>query len=363
VHRLASLLSSLQRPFVVVILLTCLVFSNACKKGSNANKEVAYVNTPQVVLRDRLATIFEKRGTVKLGDKVYVLDHSKRFSLVRTEAGEEGWISDRYLVDAPTYAQFEKLVAENANVPVQSHGTTRAALNLHVSPGRDTEHLFQLKEAEKVELLKRAKAEKPGSAAAPPTPVKKTKASSKSESEDLPAPALEDWALVRGSENRVGWVLARMIDVEVPLEIAQYAEGQRIVSSWVLSKVQDAGKSVPQYLVLLTDGKDGLPWDYNQIRVFTWNTKRHRYETAYREHGLVGVFPVKVGTEEFASEGVLPVFTLRVKDVQGKEKERKYRMIGPIIRRVATPEELKLEAADRAAQRAANPAKSNKTNR
>ena len=158
----------------------------------------------------------------------------------------------------------------------------------------------------------------------------------------------------------MGWVLSRMIDVEVPIEIAQYAEGQRIVSSFVLSRVKDEGKEVPQFLVMLTDNKDGLPWDFNQIRVFTWNTKRHRYETAYREHNLVGVFPVKVGAEDFGKEGNLPVFTLRVKDMQGKESDRKYRMIGPIVRRVATPEELKQEAADRAAQRAANPSKSAK---
>lgn len=358
-HRLAPHLHCLKRQLIVVILVACFAFSTACNKGSNLNKEVAYVNTPQVVLRDRLAPIFEKKGTVKLGDKVYVLDHSKRFSLVRTESGEEGWIADRYLVDAATYGQFEKLVADNANTPVQAHGTTRSTLNLHVTPGRDTEHLFQLKEGDKVEIIKRATAEKPGSAQ-PRMPVKKTSATSKAEPDAPPPPVLEDWNLVRTSGKRAGWVLSRMIDVDVPIEIAQYAEGQRIVSSFVLSEIQDGDKKVPQYLVMLTDSKDGLPWDFNQIRVFTWNTKRHRYETAYREHNLVGVFPVKVGREDFGKEGVLPVFTLRVKDMQGKESDRKYRMIGPIVRRVATPEELKQEAAERAAQRAAKPAKRKK---
>ena len=344
----SRLLPGLQR-FAFVILIASLISGSACKKAADLTKEPAYVNAPQVVLRDRLATIFEKRGTVKLGDKVYVLDHSKRFSYVRTQSGEEGWISDRYLVDANTFGQFEKQATSNSATPVQAYGSARATLNLHVSPGRDTEHLFQLKEGDRVELLKHATAEKPGF----PPPVKK--ASERSESE---APALEDWSLVRTPDKRVGWVLARMIDVEVPLEIAQYAEGQRIVSSCVLSKVQDADKSVPQYLVMMTDAKDGLPWDFNQIRVFTWNTKRHRYETAYRERNLVGIFPVKVGTEDFGKEGVLPTFTLRVKDAQGTEKERKYRMIGPIVRRVATPEELKQESADRAARKAANPSKS-----
>jgi hypothetical protein len=356
VHRFAPRLLSLKRLLVVVVLVAGFAFSTACKKASNLSKEVAYVNVPQVVLRDRLATIFENKGTVKLGDKVYVLDRNRRFSLVRTESGEEGWIADRYLVDGATYGQFEKLASDNASAPVQAHGTTRATLNLHVAPGRDTEHLFQLKEGGKVEILKRATAEKPGSTQ-PRLPVRKASAATKAEPDVPPPPALEDWLLVRAPDNRVGWVLARMIYVDVPLEIAQYAEGQRIVSSFVLSEVQDGDKKIPQYLVMLTDSKDGLPWDYNQIRVFTWNTKRHRYETAYRERNLVGVFPAKVGTEDFGKEGVLTVFTLRVKDLQGNEKDRKYRMIGPIVRRVATPEELKQEAVDRAAERAANPSK------
>ena len=88
---------------------------------------------------------------------------------------------------------------------------------------------------------------------------------------------------MRDSNQRVGWVLARMIDLDVPLDVAQYAEGQRIVAFFVLNQVQDGDKKVAQYLTVLTEPKDGLPFDFNQIRVFTWNVKRHRYETAYRE--------------------------------------------------------------------------------
>jgi hypothetical protein len=63
----------------------------------------------------------------------------------------------------------------------------------------------------------------------------------------------------------VGWLLARMLDVDIPLEIAQYAEGKRIVASFVLDQVTDADKKVPQYLVLLSENKDGMPFDYNQF--------------------------------------------------------------------------------------------------
>jgi hypothetical protein len=344
--------NSANRFLVVALVCIFLALNMSCRRASNLNKEVAYVNSPQVVLRDRLAPIFEKRGTVKLGDKVYVLDHEKRFSLVRTEHGEEGWIADRYLVDGNVYREFDKLATDNAKTPVQAKGTTRNLVNLHVTPGRDTEHLFQLAEGEKVDILKRGTAEKPAALQPRPSPVKKT--STKTD-EPPPGPALEDWSLIRGANGRVGWVLARMVDIDVPIDVAQYAEGQRIVSSFILNTVPDEGRKVPQYLLMLTETKDGLPFDYNQIRVFSWNLKRHRYETAYRERNLDGYFPVTVSTQDFGKEGVLPTFTLRVKDSQGKLLVREYRMIGPIVRRVASPEELKAEAADRAAKRAADP--------
>ena len=104
------------------------------------------------------------------------------------------------------------------------------------------------------------------------------------------APVMEDWWLIRNTEGHVGWVLARFVDIDVPIEIAQYAEGQRIVAAFVLDQVADGAQKVPQYLVLLTENKDGMPFDFNQIRVFTWNVRKHRYETAYRERNLNGVF-------------------------------------------------------------------------
>lgn len=332
--------------FVVVAFLLTAVTS--CNRAANLNKEVAYVNAPQVVLRDRLAPIFEKKGTVYLGEKVYVLERKPRFARIRDIRGEEGWLADRYLIPADVYEKFIRLETDNQKTPVQAHGTARSRLNLHIEPGRDTDHLFQLKEGDKLEVLKRAIAEKPKSLQPAPA-LKKTEAKA---SQEPAGPAMEDWLLVRGpNERRVGWALARFVDIDVPLDIAQYAEGQRIMSAVVLREVQDGDKKVPEYLMMLTDNKEGLPWDFNQIRVFTWNLKRHRYETAYRERNLFGVFPVDTGTADFGKEGVEPTFTIRVKDDQGRITERKYRMIGPIVRRIVTPEEQQQEAAERAKRR------------
>jgi hypothetical protein len=156
---------------------------------------------------------------------------------------------------------------------------------------------------------------------------------------------LEDWWLIRDPESHVGWVLSRMVDLDVPLEIAQYAEGQRTVAFFVLNQVTDGDKKVSQYLVVLTEPKDGLPFDYDQIRVFTWNVKRHRYETAYREHNLNGVLPVTVSQEDFGKEGTLPVFVLQVQDDNGNVSQRKYKMNTPIVRRVLAPGETKESTA------------------
>jgi hypothetical protein len=129
-----------------------------------------------------------------------------------------------------------------------------------------------------------------------------------------------------------------MVDIDVPLDIAQYAEGQRFVAFFALNEVQDndkgVQKQVPQYLCVLTDPHDGLPFDFDQVRVFTWNTRKHRYETAYREHGLNGVLPVTLTKEDFDKEGILPVFIVRVKDDTDAVTERKYRLNTPIVRRV-----------------------------
>ena len=111
------------------------------------------------------------------------------------------------------------------------------------------------------------------------------------------------------------------------------------LAAFVLNQVTDGDKQVPQYLMVLTDPKDGMPYDYNQMRVFTWNVRRHRYETAYRERNLFGVLPVTISQENFDKEGLLPVFVVHVQDNSGNIVERKYKLNTPIVRRVLSPAE------------------------
>jgi len=317
-----------------LILVAMTLLLPACGR-QRRNKEVAYVAAPQAALRDRVAAVYEKTGTVKNGDRVEILERQARFARVRTATGAEGWIEQRHLVSQQIFDSFQKLVHDNQFDPVQATGITRNDTNLHLTPGRDTEHLYQLSQGAKLALLTRATAEKN----LPGVPLKPAASAPPAGPKDAPKPTLEDWWLVRDAQGRVGWVLSRMVDLDVPLEIAQYAEGQRIVAFFALNEVQDADKKVPQYLVVLTEPKDGLPYDFDQTRVFTWNVKRHRYETAYREHHLNGFLPVTVDQESFDKEGTLPVFVLRVKDDNGSTLERKYKLNTPIVRRVLAPGE------------------------
>lgn len=326
----------------VLLLALFLAGIPACNRNHHRVLEINYVSAPQAALRDQVAYVYNRVGMVKNGDRVEVLDHEKHFSRVRTATGLEGWIEQRYLVSQQTYDALQKLTRENLNDPVQAPAILRNDTNLHVAPGRDTEHLYQLSSGAKVSILKRGTAERTG-VTAPIKPVVKISG----KPDKTPAgPVLEDWFLVRDPENRVGWVLARMLDLDIPLEVAQYAEGQRFVAFFVLNNVHDEGregtdKEVPQYLCAITEPHDGLPYDYDQIRVFTWNTRKHRYETAYREHGLNGVLPITVTAENFDKEGTLPVFILRVKDDSGNVSERKYKLNTPIVRRVLAPGEEK----------------------
>lgn len=321
---------------LVLVLLAGVALLPGCGRGKSSSKEMAYVSAPQAFLRDQVAAVYNKTGTVKNGEAVQVLGRDRRFVRVRTATGAEGWLEQRYLVDKATHDAFDKLAAQMSNEPVQATGVAHNQTNIHLEPQRDADHLYQVDQGAKLSVMKRASSQK-----ALPAGQAKVASAEKPGQQAAPAPPMEDWWLIRDEAGHAGWVLARMVDVDIPIEISQYSEGQRTVAAFVLDQVTDGDKKVPQYLVLLTENKDGMPFDYNQICVFTWNVRRHRYETAYRERNLNGVLPVTLSHETFDKEGDLPVFVVRVKDDSGNVIERKYKLNTPIVRRVLAPGEQK----------------------
>ncbi len=93
----------------------------------------------------------------------------------------------------------------------------------------------------------------------------------------------------------MGWVLTNRVYMAIPDEVAQYAEGHRIVSYFVLGSIHDEELDADKKFWLWTTiGSGRQPYDFDGFRVFTWNPKRHRYETAYIQRRIEGFLPVLV---------------------------------------------------------------------
>src|SRR5271165_3081489 len=334
--------------------------------------EYVYVSAKGTFLRDRLAAVSNRVAEVTNGQRLVVIERARRFVKVKTEKGEIGWIDEHAVIDQQVFDKFTALAAQHAHDPVIVAATLRDDSYLHDAPGRQTERYFLLPENEKLQLLVRASVAKPGPPqaipAAPPakksTPDSATKSKSASAakpSAPTPAPApappppvLQDWWLVRDSQGHVGWIWSRMLDIDIPNEIAGLAEAQRYVGAYVVRTVDDPESSfpngkAPEYVALMNSWKEGLPYDFDQVRVFTWNTRRHRYETAFRQRNLEGYLPVTVGTQVFDRQSQ-PVFSFKVatgEDVAidpqtgaqrpAQTEVETFRMEGVIVKRVLPP--------------------------
>ncbi|HTZ58236.1 MAG TPA: hypothetical protein VMB49_09080 [Acidobacteriaceae bacterium] len=287
--------------------------------------EMVYVVAKQTYLRDRVAAVSNRVALVDNGEPLEVVEHGRRFLKVKTSKGEVGWVEDHMVIDQATYDQFAALKQQHAHDPVVATGVLRDDLYLHVKPGRETDRFYLLPENEKLQLLVRASVPKPappqGILAGMPHPAPVSKKISKTNAKAVlpgePTIPMEDWWLVRDSKGQVGWMLSRRLDVDVPDEIGGYSEGQKIVGAYVLTKVYDSestlpDKMVPEYVSVTNAYKDGLPYDFNQIRVFTWNVKKHRYETAYRQRNLEGYLPVVISESKNAQGQPVPEFSITV---------------------------------------------------
>ena len=148
-----------------------------------------------------------------------------------------------------------------------------------------------------------------------------------------------------------------------PDAIARYSEGQRIVGSYVLTTVNDPeaeqdDKNIPIYVTVLSPYKAGLTYDFDQVRVFTWNLKKHRYETGYRDRNIEGYLPVdvKMARDPYGKSPTAttpaPTFSYRVLAddagpvipdpvtgaiVPGKTVLKTYRLESNLVRRVIQP--------------------------
>jgi hypothetical protein len=312
------------------LLIFCsLALACGCGRFRHERHDLVYVSARQTYLHDRVAAVSNRVAEVANGQQLEVLEHSRRFLKVKTEKNEIGWIEERAVIDGKAHDAFVELASQHKRDPLVANGTLRDDIYLHILPGRDAEHFYLLTANAKVEMLARASVPKtgaPGMGAVSRQPAQGVQAAGKAPvaakapsapvQPDAEAAPLEDWWLVRDSQGHTGWLLAGRLDVDVPDEIGTYAEGQRIVGAYILKKVTDPEAStpnheVPEYVTVLSPMKAGLPFDFDQVRVFTWSIKHHRYETAFRLHPIAGYLPVRTGFEQ-GPGGTQPVFSFQI---------------------------------------------------
>jgi Bacterial SH3 domain len=329
-----------------------------------------YVTAKQTFLRDRVAAVSNRTATVENGDKLQVLEHGRRFVRVQTAKGETGWIDEKVVATQEIFDQFDGLKQKHKDDPAVASAVVRDEVYLHAEPGRDTERFYRLTEGEKLKLLTRATLPKPvppgmRAVAKPATPAAPSKgAKAQPPVSDIPPPpAMEDWWLVRDSKGDTGWLLSRLMDVDAPDSITRYAEGQRIVGAYILTTVNDPeaeqdDKNIPIYVTVMSPYKAGLTYDFNQVRVFTWSLKKHRYETGFRDKNIEGYLPVTIkmapdpyGKSPTATTSA-PTFSYKVLSddagpvipdpvtgavVPGKTILKTYRLESNLVRRVIQP--------------------------
>jgi hypothetical protein len=279
--------------------------------------EAVYVAAPKMYLRDRVAPVSNRVAEVKNGDRLEVVEYGRRFLKVKTAGNQIGWIEEHTVINQKTYDAFAQLAEQHKNDPVAATATLRDVLYMHVQPGRDTDHFYLIPGNAKVQLLERASVAKPvppGVAAQAQTA--KANLADDGKTPQPPPPVMEDWWLARDTSGHTGWLLGSRVDVDVPDSIGIYAEGQRFVGAYVLTTVNDpdsdgSSRTIPEYLALLAPPKSGLPFDFDQVRVFTWSLKHHRYETAFRLHPIQGYLPVRVFTAD-TKTGSVPAFSFQI---------------------------------------------------
>jgi hypothetical protein len=295
-------------------MLACFAaLGSGCSRFRTEHHDTVYVSARMMYLHDRVAAVSNRVAQVTNGQSLEVLEHGRRFLHVKTQKNQIGWIEERAVIDAKTYHAFEQVGVEHEKDPVVATGVLRDDVYLHLEPGREAEHFYLLAANSKVQLLARASVPKTAPSAVRAVP-KLPQASHAATSATRPAahpldqpvaepPVLEDWWLVRDGQGHVGWLLAGRMDVDVPDEIGVFAEGQRYVGAYIFNKVLDPESTlpdhmVPQYVTVLSPPKAGLPFDFDQVRIFTWSVRHHRYETAFRLHPIEGYLPVRVTLSE-----------------------------------------------------------------
>lgn len=321
--------------FVVVVLL--LAGLAGCGDGldSSRRSKEAFVGPFSLKLLAELSPRAPVVTTLNHGDRVEVVSRRRRFAKVRAAGGEEGWVDGQMLFDSEQMARIKRLAMHAAQLPAQGKATVFDNLNVHTAPNRTAPSFFQLQEGVEVQVVAhRLEGRIPYEPPADdqdvfPKPLYSTRPDA-----PLPATGADDWSLIRLPDGRAGWVMMRLLTMAIPDEVAQYAEGHRIVAYSALGSVQDQDQVKHHWLWTTLSG--GLkPYEFDGFRIFIWNVRRHRYETAYIERNVVGYYPVEVDAAVGgkSKDSKAPQFSLLIRDKDdGDLYRRTYELSGYRVR-------------------------------
>jgi hypothetical protein len=348
----------MKRKLLVAVPLLCLVALLAWLfRPKHESLGEAYVGERSITLWSSVAQVREQTGALLYGDHVEVLARRNDSVKVRTAAGLTGWVDGRYLIEPDLWQRSEKLLQQTRVMSAQARGRTKVPTNLRVQPGRTEPRLYQFSRNVPVEIVGRAVADW-------------VQVTDEKESPAEPEESKkEDWYLVRAIATRppgegalrnsaantttqpgdqnipiAGWVVARFVSLDLPdvVRDGTSAANMRPIAWFELNRVTDADGEHPQYLVAGTHGPEGQPCDFTTLRVFTWNARKSRYETAFIENNLCGALPILVGKSPKGE----PEFRFHVMD-SGKD-ERVYHLVQTVVRRVRDESSRKKSPAKKA---------------
>ncbi len=296
--------------------------------------ERAYAAERGATVWSRVAAVREPVATLRYGEPVEILERRKEQARVRTAAGFTGWMDERRLMTPEQWQRGVELRRKAAGMPAQARGVTKVATNVRVEPGRDGARLYQFGADVRVEVLARAVKDW----APPPSHANLQPGSDgeePGESSVAPAPPVmrkEDWLLVRsaGEESVAGWVVGRFLAMNYPAPLRDLGAGLRFTGWFELAHTATAAGRQPTYLGVGVIGGEGQGCDFTLLRVYSWNARRARYETAYVESNFCAQWPVRVTPAEGATGEAAFQFTARGR--RGEE-QREYRMKQNVVRR------------------------------
>jgi hypothetical protein len=370
------------RRLYLTIALICTVLLQWSCSGDDALKEPAiaeaFAGPATLTLRKEISPASAPGATAKHGEKIEVLQVRRRFVRVRTPRGEQGWTDSRNLLSAQQMDAIAELARSASRMPSQGQATVYSALNVHTDPIRNSTSFFQITEGVRVDVLAHKLSPRTGGPMPPPFQVVKPAPPSRKKPKKEPPvpppprppvpglppdwmelsktvfpppeppplpptqtltgkkprrkrpepmPQMEDWYLIRAKDGKAGWVLARMVNLAIPDEVAQYSEGARITSYFALADVQD-GEEKKHHWIWTTIRGGQQPYQFDSFRIFTWVVRKHRYETAYIERDVEGYYPVEV------TRGPMPKFSLILREADGKLYKKSYLMEGYIVRKI-----------------------------